>query len=364
MASAASLLGELFRPFPLQVAEEMDGFGPLLRLTYPGTATRVLLLAHYDTVWPLGSWPILWSERDGKVEGPGIYDMKAGLLFIPWLLRYLEASGSDHPTLEILLNPDEEAGSPRSRRRIQDAARRSDFVLVLEPANRAGDLKLARKGSGEYVIRIVGRATHQGVEPENGINAVVEAAYQVLRLLELENPAAGTTIGPNVISGGSMSNTVPDAAELRVDVRAWTRKERQRIEAAMQELRPVLPGSRIQVSGDWNRPPMESTRAAEELFERARSLGEEIGLCLEWTAWGGSSDANLTAQVGTPTMDGLGPVGDGAHKLDEYIITADLPIRLALFCELVAALAPAAEEWLSEEALAQVRLHRESGNPF
>ena len=336
---AGDFLAERFAPFGQLDREQLPGYGPLLRLVREGTGARVLLLAHFDTVWPVGSWPTLWRIDGGRAFGPGVYDMKGGLLFILNLLRFLEAEGLPHPHLEVLLTPDEEIGSPGSRDRIEAAARRADFVLVLEPTNLEGNLKLARKGSAEYVVRISGLASHQGVAPEKGINAVVEAAHQVLRLLELQDLEAGTTVGPNVIAGGSASNMVPDRAEIRVDVRAWTAAEAARLDTAIQSLRPQVPGTEIVIDGGWNRPPMTVSPAAIELFERTRELGRELGLDLEWVRWGGSSDANLTAAVGAPTMDGLGPIGEGAHQIDEHIVIDEVPTRLALFTELVISLA-------------------------
>lgn len=327
---------------------DLQDHGPLLRLRRDGIGSRILLLGHYDTVWPIGTWKKPWSINHGRAHAPGIYDMKGGLLFILWMLRYIDASGHAHPEIEVLLNPDEEVGSPGSRSYIEEAARRADFVLVLEPCTLDGSLKVARKGSGEYVVTIRGRSSHQGAEPEKGINAVVEASHQVLRLLELEDPAAGTTVGPNVISGGQTANTVPDLAEIRVDVRAWQQSETERLDAALRRLRPVLEGSEIHVLGGWNRPPMESSTISSQLFDRARSLGHDLGLDLSAVRWGGSSDANLAASVGAPTIDGLGPSGEGAHQVDECIVIDDVPRRLSLLSELVLSLAVPPEEWLDE----------------
>ncbi len=336
---AAEWLAERFSRVADVETEVLPDFGPLLKVRRAGTGSRVLLLAHYDTVWPAGSWTEPWQERDGRIYGPGIYDMKAGLLYILWLLRWLEDTGRTHPHLEILLNPDEEVGSPGSRPAIEAAARASDLVLVLEPATPAGDLKLERKGSGEYVVTIRGRSAHQGAEPELGVNAVVEASHQILRMLELEDPAAGTTVGPNVILGGTSSNTVADQARIVVDVRARTAAEQGRVDHGLRALAPVLDGAVLTVTGQWNRPPMESSAASGAVFERARRIGAGFDLDLGWAAWGGSSDANLTAAVGVPTVDGFGPLGRGAHQPTEHIIVDRLPARMALLAELVASFA-------------------------
>lgn len=320
-------------------SERSADHGPLLRLRRSGVGARVLLVGHYDTVWPIGSWQELWRVEGGRAFGPGVYDMKGGVLFIVWLLRYLAEQGLEHPHIEAILNPDEEVGSPASRSAIEEAARRADVVLVLEPGTLRGDLKLARKGSGEYVVTIHGRASHQGASPELGVNSVVEAARQVLRLTELEDPVAGTTVGPNVINGGMASNIVPDYTELRVDVRAWTEPEMRRLDTAIRGLQPFHTGSRVHVLGGWNRPPMAVSDGSLELFEGARILGRTLGLDLEWVRWGGSSDANIAASVGAPTIDGFGPIGEGAHERDEYILIDEVPKRLALLAEVVRSLA-------------------------
>jgi glutamate carboxypeptidase len=349
---AADFLGNQLTPLGHVERCDLQDHGPLLRLRREGIGSRILLLAHYDTVWPTGSWGSRWGLNHGRASGPGVYDMKGGLLFIPWMLRYLDTTGLAHPEIEVLLNPDEETGSLGSRSYIEEAARRADFVLVLEPSNLDGGLKLARKGSGEYVITVSGRSSHQGAEPEKGVNAVVEAAHQVIRLLELEDPTAGTTIGPNVIAGGNVSNSVPDFAEIRVDVRAWTRGETERLDSALRALRPSLAGANIHVLGGWNRPPMETTPPAVELFERARGIAHGLGFDLDSLRWGGSSDANLAAAVGTPTVDGFGPIGEGAHRIDECIVVDAVPGRLALLAELVTSLALPVEEWLGSESQA------------
>jgi glutamate carboxypeptidase len=335
---AAEFIVERFAETATVETEFLRGYGPLLRIRRPSTGPRVLLLAHFDTVWPTGSWDDRWQERDGRIYGPGVYDMKAGLLFLPWILHWLEATGREHPDLEIVLNPDEEVGSLGSRDRIGAAASAADYALVLEPANPAGNLKLARKGSGEYQVSIEGRPAHQGVEPEDGVNAVVEAAHQIIAMLELENFEAGSTVGPNIISGGTASNTVAANAEIVVDVRAWSVAEQERLTEGLLGLKPVLDGAKVSLHGQWNRPPMESTPASLALFHRAKDIGAGLGLELDWVAWGGSSDANLAAITGTPTMDGLGPVGDDAHQFTENILVDQLPVRMALLAELVASL--------------------------
>jgi len=309
--------------------------GAVLRLFRRGSGPRVLLLAHYDTVHPVGSWKRLWREDRGRIYGPGIYDMKAGLLFILWALRYLTFSGAEHPNLEALLTPDEEVGSVTSRIFIEDAARGADYALVLEPPTSTGDLKVRRKGVGWYKLRVRGKAAHQGVEPEKGVNAIVEAAHQVLRVVEAQDLEKGTTLGPNVARGGTAGNVVADYAEVLVDLRAWTLAEAARVDHFMQALEPVLPGARIEIEGGLNRPPMEPTPESMALFELARGVARELGFDPKPGKVGGGSDGNFTANLGVPTLDGLGALGANAHQHSEHIVAAELPRRMALLAELL-----------------------------
>ena len=190
-----------------------------------------------------------------------------------------------------------------------------------------------------------GRSAHQGVEPEKGVNAVLEGARLALEIAALSDPGQGTTIGPNVIHGGSASNMVADRCELRVDVRVWTADEQQRLEAAIHDLRPQIEGAQLVVEGGWNRPPFETTEASTAIFEHAAAIGRRLGLNIPAARWGGSSDANLIAAIGTPTVDGFGPVGGGAHHRDEHIVVAELPKRLALFAETIVSLADRPPGW-------------------
>jgi len=355
LTRAAAFLTELLSPLAEVGVQELDGFGPVIRARRAGRGSRLVVLAHYDTVWPVGSWPEPWRRAGGRIFGPGVNDMKGGLLFIPWMLRCLDATGGDHPDIEILLNPDEEVGSLGSKPVIDEAASRADFALVLESVDARGSLALTRKGSGDFFVHIHGRAAHQGAEPELGVNAVHEAAHQVLRLIELADPERGTTLGPNVISGGTAPNIVADRADISVDVRAWTLAEQRRLEAAIRGLQPVLHGARIEVAGQWNRAPMEATAASRELCALARARAADLGIELDAVAWGGASDANIAAQAGAATLDGFGPLGEGAHQPGESIVVDALPPRQALFTELVRSLAEPPEAWLSREALEGLR---------
>lgn len=297
-----------------------------------GNRTRVLLVGHYDTVWPLGTlerWPF---RVDGDVAtGPGTFDMKAGI--VQGLFGLSELDDLDGVT--VLVTADEELGSPTSRALVEDSARGADAALVLEPSA-AGALKTGRKGVSIYRLSVVGRAAHAGLEPGRGANALVELAHQVLGLAGVEAPRLGTTVTPTVAVAGSATNVVPASASVNIDVRALEPDEQVRVDAALRALVPVTEGVRLEVSGGPNRPPLP-TAAAEGLFARACAVGEALGLPpLQAVTVGGASDGNYTAGVGTPTLDGLGPIGDGAHAEGEHVLVSALPDRAALVAGLVA----------------------------
>jgi glutamate carboxypeptidase len=286
--------------------------------------SRVLLVGHHDTVWPLGT-----LERhpfgvvDGVLRGPGCFDMKAGLV-----MAFHAAAGLDGVTL--LVTGDEELGSPSSRGLIEDEARLAEAALVLEASADGGALKTERKGVSLYDVRAVGRAAHAGLEPERGVNATLELAHQALLVSALSDPARGTTVTPTAVRAGTTTNTVPAEGSFAVDVRVRTLAEQDRVDEAMRALSPVLPGAVVEVTGGPNRPPLEAASSAA-LFERTRALAVRLGLPEPVaTAVGGASDGNFTAGVGTPTLDGLGAVGGGAHADDEHVLVGELPGRTAL----------------------------------
>jgi len=300
-----------------------------LRWRLGSDPSRVLLLGHHDTVWPLGTLDAHpFVVQDGVLRGPGCFDMKAGLV-----MAFHAAAGLSGVTL--LVTGDEELGSPSSRGLIEEEARAVSAALVLEAAAEGGALKTERKGVSLYDVRVTGRAAHAGLEPERGTNATVELARQVLAIEGLGDAAAGTTVTPTAARSGTTTNTVPAAAALAVDVRVRTLAEQDRVDRAMRSLAPVLPGAGVDVRGGPNRPPLEAAASAA-LFERAQALGVRLGLPqLTSAAVGGASDGNFTAGVGTPTLDGLGAVGGGAHAEDEHVLVDALPGRLALLRALV-----------------------------
>ncbi|HEU5038442.1 MAG TPA: M20 family metallopeptidase [Nocardioides sp.] len=292
--------------------------------------SRVLLVGHHDTVWPIGSLATHpFTVADGVLRGPGCFDMKAGVA-----MMFHAVAGMDGVT--ILLTGDEELGSPTSRGLIEDEARRAEAALVLEASADGGALKTERKGVSLYDVRVRGRAAHAGLEPENGVNATVELAHQALAVAALGRPSLGTTVTPTAVRAGTTTNTVPAAGSFSVDVRVRTVEEQQRVDDAMRALRAVLPGAELEVAGGPNRPPLEAA-ASGHLLDRARALAVRLGLPVPpHAAVGGASDGNFTAGVGTATLDGLGAVGGGAHADDEHVLVDELPARTLLLGALVA----------------------------
>jgi glutamate carboxypeptidase len=293
---------------------------------------RVLVLAHHDTVWPLGSLDTHpFGITDGILRGPGCFDMKTGLVLA---LHALAALGvPDGVTL--LVTGDEELGSPSSRGLIEAEAAGCRAALVLEASADGGALKTARKGVSLYQVRAVGRAAHAGLEPERGVNATIELAHQVLAVAGLADPALGTTVTPTALTAGTVANTVPATGAFSVDARMWHTAEQARVHAAMSSLLPAVPDAVLEISGGPNRPPLAASSSAG-LFSLAVKIAAELGLApLTAAAVGGASDGNFTAGVGTPTLDGLGAVGGGAHADHEHVLVDALPGRAALLAALI-----------------------------
>ena len=295
--------------------------------------SRVLVLGHHDTVWPMGSLATHpWSLEDGVLRGPGCFDMKAGLAMAFHALADLD----ERDGVTLLVTGDEELGSPSSRTLIEEEARDASAALVLEASADGGALKTERKGVSLYDVRVLGRAAHAGLEPERGVNATLELSHQALVVSALSDKTAGTTVTPTSMRAGTTTNTVPAEGSFAVDVRVRTLAEQARVEAAMRSLRPVVPGASLEVTGGPNRPPLEAAASAE-LFQRAGVLAARLGLPGPVAAAvGGASDGNFTAGMGTPTLDGLGAVGGGAHADHEHVLVDALPGRTALLGALVA----------------------------
>ncbi|MEV1065228.1 M20 family metallopeptidase [Streptomyces sp. NPDC050263] len=306
-------------------------------------APSVLLVGHHDTVWPVGSLQDHpWSLADGIARGPGVLDMKAGLVQMFHALASLPSPDG----VCVLVNGDEEVGSPTSRQLIEESAREATAAFVLEAAaDDAGALKIARKGTSRYEIVVHGRAAHAGQEPHKGINAAVEAAHQVLAIAGLGGSTGGVgeahsllgaaTVTPTLVSAGSSRNTVPALARVSLDVRVPTPAAQDRIDALVRGLTARTPGARLEVLGGGQRPPMEPESSAE-LFALASRIATELGQePLRGLAVGGASDGNHTAAVGCPTLDGLGAVGGGAHADTEYVEVARMVPRTRLLAELI-----------------------------
>jgi glutamate carboxypeptidase len=324
----AALGHELLGARPQRV--DVEGC-PHLRWSF-GERTRVVLLGHLDTVWPLGTlarWP--FSVQGDIATGPGAFDMKAGLV----QGLYALAMQDDLDGVTVLVTGDEELGSPTSRPLVEDTARDAEAVLVLEPSAR-GALKTVRKGVSLYRIETSGRAAHAGLEPEEGVNALVELAHQVLAVVDLARPEIGTTVSPTVLTAGTTSNVIPARGTLTVDVRVASSAEQERVDEGIRALSAITPDASVTVSGGPNRPPL-SEGASTALLIEARRLAAALALPpLETATVGGASDGNFTAGLGVPTLDGLGAVGDGAHAEGEHIVVAAMPERAALVAALVA----------------------------
>ena len=299
----------------------------------------ILLLGHHDTVWELGTLASMpFGVRTGRAYGPGIFDMKSGIVCALWAMRSLAALEIPRRRpVRVFLNPDEEVASRAFRKHLEGEARQCAAVLVLEPAATGGALKTARKGVGDFRITVHGRSAHAGINPAAGVNAITELARVILRVTELADPEHGVTLTPGVISGGTRSNVVPEIARVVIDARVPTLKDARRIESRIRGLRPADRHAKIEVEGGINRPPLEHKRA-EGLFAQAHALGLRMGLDLKEASTGGGSDGNFTAALGIPTLDGLGGVGDGAHARHEHVIVRELPRRAALLGALIATL--------------------------
>lgn len=316
--------------------------GDHLRVTWwpqkSRAAGQFLVLGHYDTVYSSGTLPKMpFRVTRGKVYGPGVFDMKAGIVQALFALKVLQETQAPLTRrLVFLWTSDEEIGSESSRKLIEAEARRSDAVFVLEPAlGPLGLLKTARKGVGEAEIIVRGRASHAGLAPQEGINAIHELARQLARIQEWNDPRHGVTVNADVIEGGTRVNVIAERARAVLDLRALRVADMHRLERRLHALSPILPGARLEIRGGFNRAPLERKFSAA-LFARAKSLAAQMGLSLEECTAGGGSDGNLTAALGVATLDGLGAVGHGAHSAHEHILINTMPVRSALLAALLA----------------------------
>jgi glutamate carboxypeptidase len=315
--------------------------GDHLRITWwpekERPAGQLLVLGHYDTVYASGTLAKMpFRVAGGKAYGPGTFDMKAGIVQALFALDALQRL-REPPRKRIIFlwTSDEEIGSESSRKLIETEARRSDAVFVLEPSfGPRGLLKTARKGVGEAEIIVHGRASHAGLAPQEGVNAIHELAKQLAHIQDWNDLRRGVTINAGLIEGGTRTNVIPERARAVLDLRALRIADMQRLEQRLRALRPTLPGARLEIHGGFNRAPLERKMSAA-LFARAKSLGAKMNLSLDECTVGGGSDGNLTAACGIPTLDGLGAVGDGAHSSHEHIIVKTMPARAALLASLL-----------------------------
>ncbi len=317
--------------------------GDHLRLVFgppPGAGSvRLLILGHTDTVWPLGTLSAMPVERrDGALYGPGVYDMKAGLIIGLQALRLLGPAST--ASVVLLATGDEEVGSGTSRALIEAEAGAADAVLVLEPALEhtappMGGVKIGRKGVGEFRLDVTGVPAHAGLEPEKGASAVQELARQLIAIQDLARPDRGTTLNAGIIGGGTRGNVVAEHAWAAIDVRVTAMEEATRIQHALTQLVPADPRISLRLSGGVNRPPLEPSPAGQRLYDRAGEIARALGHPLPAGRVGGASDGNFTAALGIPTIDGLGAVGGGAHARHEHVRIDALPLRAALVAGLI-----------------------------
>ena len=329
--SAAAVGGVIERRLGSPAELVASPAGPHVHWRAPG-APRVLLVGHHDTVFPIGTLDRRpFTVSDDRVSGPGVFDMKGGIV----LAIHAVAALAERDGVELLLTADEEVGSAASRALIEERARACGAVLVLEPAADGGAVKVGRKGTGTFEVVVTGRAAHAGLEPEKGVNALVEVAHQVLAINALGRPALGTTVTPTVATAGTADNVVPAEARLRVDMRMTDLAEGRRVDAAMRALVAVDPAAGLDVRGGINRPPMETT-ATDELFALLSTVAAEAALPAPvGVSVGGGSDGNFTAALGVPTLDGLGVTGGGAHADHEHAELATMADRATLLTGLI-----------------------------
>ena len=317
--------------------------GDHVRAEFPGGPGRVILLGHFDTVWRVGTLETMpLREDDGRLHGPGIYDMKASIAVSALALRALHQPSCERPRIVVLLTTDEEIGSQTSRAIIEAEARDCDAVLVLEPSLPGGAVKTHRKGCGEFTLTAHGVSAHAGIDPRKGASAIHELAHQVRAIERLQDLERGISLNVGTIEGGTRGNVVAERASAVIDVRVPAMTDAARIEAAMHALEPRNPAVRLEVRGGVGRPPLERTPGVARLYEQARGVAARLGRDLAEGGTGGGSDGNFTAALGVPTLDGLGPDGDGAHANHEHVLLSDLPWRAAFLAELIGSLNGAA----------------------
>jgi glutamate carboxypeptidase len=325
-----------------RVVPGTDGHGPHLQCEFdlPGSGKdgQILALGHSDTVYPVGTLSSMpYQERDGRLWGPGIFDMKGGIAMFVFAMEALRDLGIPVRRRVLLqLNADEEVGSPTSRQLTEDEARRSVAVLVLEPsAGLDGKAKTGRKGVGDYTVRVKGRSSHAGLDFANGASAILELARQIDSIAGFTDLERGLTVNPGVIAGGTRSNVVAAEAWCEFDFRIARAADAAGLEAQFRGLTPFDKRCEITIEGGLNRPPLERTEGVAALYTLAKQTAAELGIELGETSVGGGSDGNFTAGLGIPTLDGIGAVGEGAHAINESILIDRIADRTALLAKIV-----------------------------
>lgn len=309
-----------------------SGDNLMIRVNQESVEKPILILAHYDTVFPEGTInrvPFSMGSDREMARGPGVFDMKGGLVQGLWALKALEKYGKPKRPITMLITSDEEIGSHSSRKLIEGKARDSVAVLVLEPSLN-GKLKTERKGAGGIDIKITGKASHAGLDPSRGASAIEEAARIIQFLQTLNDPSSGTTINVGRVIGGTRRNVIPGEAVLEVDFRISTEEEGKRIMKEVRAMKPKDYRVRIEITGGINRPPMRKSGETGKLFALAKKIGREFDRNIEESSVGGGSDGNFCAALGVPVLDGLGAVGDGAHSDSEVIDLNEMPVRAAI----------------------------------
>jgi glutamate carboxypeptidase len=339
----AELIGDSLADIADGRMQRGKGVGHTYTCTFrlPGGARqgRVLALGHSDTVWPLGTIRTMkFRQRDGRLWGPGVLDMKAGIAIFAFAMRALrELDIPVRREVQLLVNPDEETGSHYSREATEAIAKQCNAVLVLEPGTGLeGKAKTSRKGIGSYRVAVHGVAAHSGVDYENGASAVVELAHQIsTRIADFTDLKRGVTVNPGVISGGTRSNVTAAYAETLVDIRVPRARDAVALEKKFRSLKAFDKRCFIEVTGGLNRPPMERSKGTIELFRLAKRCAAELDVVLEESSTGGGSDGNFTAALGVPTLDGIGAVGEGAHATHESVLVDRLADRVALLAKII-----------------------------
>jgi glutamate carboxypeptidase len=319
-----------------------EKFGDHLQVNFPGRADAkpVLLLGHFDTVYPLGTLETMLCGRAGdRLHGPGVLDMKSGVALMLYAIQALRVWHGELPRpVTVFLVSDEEVGSESSRRITESLARESAAALVLEPAaGLHGAVKTARKGVGEYTLRVKGVAAHAGLDPKKGHSAILELARQVTAVSKLNDLRRGLTLNAGVIRGGTRTNVIAAEASADIDVRIQSAKQAAGIDRKLHSLRPFDKLCALEVTGCINRMPMERNAEVAELYKKAQDIAKQVGWKLQEAAVGGGSDGNFTAGMGVPTLDGLGGVGEGAHAVHEFIVIPELPRRAMLLAGMIEA---------------------------